>query len=636
MTKASITPLLLVLLSGGSLGCELIAKVDRSQIDVGAGGSGGAGGNGGNGGAGGGECTPEDDENPCTEDVCEDGVPTHKPTAAGTALPDQVTGDCQEAVCDGNGAATQQADDADLPDDMNECTSDVCTAGVPSNPPLSAGSACGAGLVCDGNGMCVGCNTPADCAGMDDECKARTCEAGVCGVGFTPANTPVAMQASGDCSAIVCDGSGDTTTIADDTDLPPDDADPCKVPACSAGQPAVADAPDGTTCADGDACTQTDTCQAGMCQGADPLVCAVNETCTAGACACPSGYTLVVTTVAMAPQNADATTADLDGDGKLDLITIEVITGPNLSVRLGLGDGTFGPLVQYAVGEGNAVVPADVNGDGKTDIAVLGSGNPGNLRVMLNQGDGTLAAPVSYPTNGIPHGLAAADLNGDGDMDLAVAYFGVNNVSVFLNQGDGTFAAKVDYPVTTSGTGPAMLKAGDLNKDGKPDLAFSRGGGVYVLLNQGDGTFGASISYPITAQRARAMEIADLNGDEMLDLAAVYTDNVSSSGLDVLLNQGGGTFAAPVNYPIVANAYGVETGDIDDDGDLDVVVTSNSSNMFSVFLNPGDGNLGAPTTSSYSGGTYRMTAADLNADGRTDFIVGCEGPVNVLLSTCAP
>ncbi|MDI1432624.1 calcium-binding EGF-like domain-containing protein [Polyangium sorediatum] len=303
-----MTPVLLALLAGGSLGCELIAAVDRSQIDQGGGmgsggmggggsggmGGGGSGGTGGEGGAGGGACTPEDDGNPCTEDVCEGDVPTHKPTAAGTALPDQVTGDCKQAVCDGNGAATQQNDDIDLPDDMNACTDDVCTAGAPSNPPIAAGAACGQDLVCDGNGMCVGCNAPTDCAGTDDECKARTCEAGVCGVSFTPANTPAGMQTPGDCSAIVCDGSGATTTLADDTDLPPDDADPCKVPACSAGQPAVADAPDGTTCADGDACTQTDTCQAGTCTAGAGQPCQNGGTCaTSGGgyvCSCPSGY----------------------------------------------------------------------------------------------------------------------------------------------------------------------------------------------------------------------------------------------------------------------------------------------------------------------------------------------------------
>ncbi|MDC3962257.1 FG-GAP repeat domain-containing protein [Polyangium jinanense] len=631
MAKASITPLLLVLLSGGSLGCELIAKVDRSEIDIGAGGSGGAG---GNGGAGGGECTPEDDENPCTEDVCEDGVPTHKPTAAGTALPDQVTGDCQEAVCDGNGVVIQQADDADLPDDMNECTSDVCTAGVPSNPPLSAGSACGAGLVCDGNGMCIGCNTPADCAGMDDECKARTCEAGVCGVSFTPANTPVAMQASGDCSAIVCDGSGDTTTIADDTDLPPDDADPCKVPSCSAGQPAVADAPDGTTCADGDACTQTDTCQAGMCQGADPLVCAVNETCTAGACVCPSGYSLVATTVAMASANGDVVAPDLDGDGKLDLVTVHRNSG-QVSVRLGLGDGTFGPLVQYTVGgESAAVSAADLNGDGKTDIAFLGSSITGTLQVMLNQGDGTLAATVNYPTNGFPYGLAAADVDSDGDVDLAVAYLADNNVSVFLNQGDGTFAAKVDYPVTTSGIGSAVLKAGDLNKDGKPDLAFSRSGRVYVLLNQGDGTFGASTSYPVTGVQAFSIEIADLNGDGMLDLAAPYGN--ATFGVSVFLNQGDGSFAAAVGHAVPTLSSDVAAGDVDGDGDLDLALASSNGDAVHLFVNPGDASFGTPITYPLSNGVYRMTAADLNADGRADFVVGGEGPVNVFLSTCAP
>ncbi|WP_441286652.1 FG-GAP repeat domain-containing protein [Sorangium sp. KYC3313] len=619
MMKASIAPVLLALLAGGSLGCE---PSTGSQNDVGGGGSGGA-------------CIPEDDGNPCTEDVCEGGAPTHEPTVAGTALPDQVTGDCQQAVCDGNGAVTQQNDDADLPDDMNACTDDACSAGAPSNSPIAAGAACGQGLVCDGNGMCVGCHTPADCAGTDDACKVRTCEDGVCGVSFTPANTPAGTQIPGDCSAIVCDGEGDTTTIADDADLPPDDADPCKVPACSAGQPAVADAPNGTACADGDACTQTDTCQAGTCVGADPRVCAVNETCTAGACVCPSGtYTPVLTTVAMASQNGDTEVADLDGDGKLDLITVESTPGGNgnVSVRLGLGDGTFGPLVQYAVARSYGVTAADVNRDGKPDIALVGA-QTNNVHVMLNQGDGTLAAAVGYPTNAFPYYIAAADVNNDGAVDLAVAYLSDDNVSVFLNQGDGTFAEKVDYLIPGLG-GSDGLTAGDLNADGTPDLVFSRDSAANVLLNQGDGTFGAATSYPV-GPGIRVVDIADLNDDGSLDLAAAYFSG-STSGVSVLLNQGDGSFAAAVDHAVILGAIGIAAGDIDGDGDPDLAVASPSTNTLSVYLNPGDASFGAPTTYFMAKGAYGMTAGDLNADGRSDFLIGGSDPVQVYLSTCAP
>jgi hypothetical protein len=82
---------------------------------------------------------------------------------------------------------------------MNACTDDVCTAGVPSNPPRAQGTTCGGALVCNATGTCVGCNAASDCPGTDSECKARTCTAGLCGVAFTAANTPVAAQIASNC-----------------------------------------------------------------------------------------------------------------------------------------------------------------------------------------------------------------------------------------------------------------------------------------------------------------------------------------------------------------------------------------------------------------------------------------------------
>ena len=68
-------------------------------------------------------------------------------------------------------------------------------------------------------------------------------------------------------------------------------------------------------------------------------------------------------------------------------------------------------------------------------------------------------------------------------------------MSVLLNKGDGTFAARLDY---ATGRGPISVAIGDLNGDGKPDLAIANGHGgnsVSVLLNKGDGTFQAKLDY---------------------------------------------------------------------------------------------------------------------------------------------
>ena len=118
-----------------------------------------------------------------------------------------------------------------------------------------------------------------------------------------------------------------------------------------------------------------------------------------------------------------------------------------------------------------------------------------------------------------------------------------------------------------------MLRAGALNADGKPDLVFSRGSTANVLLNQGDGTFGAATSYPVGDPTIRALDIADLNGDGSIDLAATYS-NGSTSGVSVLLNRVDGSFAAAVNHAVTPIANGIAAGDIDGDGDADLAGAS--------------------------------------------------------------
>jgi len=91
--------------------------------------------------------------------------------------------------------------------------------------------------------------------------------------------------------------------------------------------------------------------------------------------------------------------------------------------------------------------------------------------------------------------IAQGDLDGDGDLDLATA---LHAVSVFLNNGDGTFAAPAIYD---AGNGPDFLKAGDLDGDLDLDLVVANmalgGKGISVLLNNGDGTFAAPVTFDI-------------------------------------------------------------------------------------------------------------------------------------------
>ncbi len=194
------------------------------------------------------ECTASnaaetcDDQNGCTTDTCNLGAGLCEHAPLDNVVPDdaQTAGDCKAVLCL-TGAETVVADNADLPDDANPCTANVCTEGTPTNPHEALGFGCSdAGnllaTVCDDAGACVECNAPADCGHLpaDDDCQTRTCVANTCGQTFTAVDTALGAQTGGDCKVLVCDGSGGSKINVDDADLP-DDANACTKNLCANG-----------------------------------------------------------------------------------------------------------------------------------------------------------------------------------------------------------------------------------------------------------------------------------------------------------------------------------------------------------------------------------------------------------------
>ncbi len=134
---------------------------------------------------------------------------------------------------------------------------------------------------------------------------------------------------------------------------------------------------------------------------------------------------------------------DLDGDQVPDL-AVPNYWSDNVSVLLGVGDGTFAAPVNYASGSRTRYVAiGDLDGDQVLDLAVANSGTwptfDGNVSVLLGVGDGTFAAAVNYAAGDGPISVALGDLDGDQAPDLAVANFNSDNVSVLLHQIPGLF-----------------------------------------------------------------------------------------------------------------------------------------------------------------------------------------------------
>lgn len=241
------------------------------------------------------------------------------------------------------------------------------------------------------------------------------------------------------------------------------------------------------------------------------------------------------------------TLADLNGDGKLDLVQV-ASNGGSPKVRLGNGDGTFGAATSYSTAYNYQAPKAiDVTGDGVLDIVIGSTVLPGN-------GDGTFGTAIV--TN--PGALSSAygDFNGDGKLDFVARNTSTSAIALSFGNGDGTFQA----PSSQVGTATAVL-TGDFNGDGKLDMAAMNGTAISILLGNGDGTFSSSQTLQAAATLGSGA-VADVNGDGKADLMVVTSNNT----LATFYGHGDGTFGQVRVSPLDKTAGQIGVGDLNGDG----------------------------------------------------------------------
>ncbi|MEV4351212.1 VCBS repeat-containing protein [Actinoplanes sp. NPDC049596] len=310
--------------------------------------------------------------------------------------------------------------------------------------------------------------------------------------------------------------------------------------------------------------------------------------------------------------------------------------GVGLSVALVPGvasaatSGTFLPARYLSTGttQDNAVAIADVTGDGRPDI-VVGAGPENNTQlsavlVYAQRADRSYGAPARVGGHGTWSDvkLATGDLDGDGRTDVALA--GGNGVDVFYQRG-----GKLAAPVFLAGTAQDVAIA-DLNADGRRDVLTSAGyGEIRVYQQSAAKTFPAatSITGPVPAwARADQVFAADFNADGRLDVAQAW-----GGGAWVRLRQANGAYGTATAYqpPLDSDNYartgvGAAVGDVTGDGKADLVVSISDNQPtaeIDVFAQQAGGLGTTPTAYPAYDIPAGLAIGDLTGDGRNDVVV---------------
>lgn len=348
-----------------------------------------------------------------------------------------------------------------------------------------------------------------------------------------------------------------------------------------------------------------------------------------------------------------ALTGDIDGDGKVDLIVSSydsfLFARSPISIYRNIGGGGIiaydTPVVCTSSFGARNIRLADLDGDGKLDIVVAasGSGRISAIRNLSTPGNINMALNVNLALTTGAYETAVADFDGDGRLDIAAACFSANNIQVYRNKMTGSPTAgftnsgsftgyHVDFP---AGTGPVSIAAADFDGDGKMDLVISNNGSDQLTILKNNSVvdsfmFSTAATITVPSQPLQVVT-ADFNNDGKSDIVVPC---FGASSIVVLQNNAttgtlnSSSFSSPVSYPLSTGGFGVAIGDVNGDGKMDLVTSNFFADSFTVLRNEMTGaTINASSfvydSSYFVGAGYGplgITVADVDGDTKADVI----------------
>ncbi|CAF4008605.1 unnamed protein product, partial [Rotaria sordida] len=346
-----------------------------------------------------------------------------------------------------------------------------------------------------------------------------------------------------------------------------------------------------------------------------------------------SSVTIYSTAISSNPQ--EIAIGDIDNDNILDIV-ISVVNPGGLFFFVGHNNRSFRMIEFYSTGSQStpySIALADFNRDNRSDV-VIANAYFNEMRVLMGHGNGTFGKERIYPTGSesLPYFVIVTDFNQDDQLDIIISCFRNGQLLIFFGYGNGDFKLERTYYIGTD-TNPCGLAVADFNNDKQLEIVVTLWGNGYVaILSEYYAVdFEKGIMYQMDyAPQPYSVAIGDFNKDNQSDIVLA---NSGSDTINVRIGLGNGTFEKQIIYSVSTGLHPryVNTADVDNDGNLDIVTVDSMSDCVSVNLGYGNGNF-KPPLRYFTGSGSRPCSfvfVDLNNDSRLDIITANEGTDNV-------